>query len=625
MEDGQEGKRRRSTDTAPAAETWHSTSRARFEETLHANAAGLTSHEAAERLARLGPNRLDAPPPPSRWKILLRQFESPLVYVLIGASVLALALGELSDAAFIAVVLVINALIGFFNESRAERQVRALSRLVRTRARVIRDGHATDIDSELVVPGDLLLLESGMRVSADTRLVEAHGLRIDESLLTGESLPVTKDDDGTMPAETPLAERRNMAFAATVIASGRGSGLAVATAGRTEVGAIAAALTGIDVQPPPLIVRMRRFAHVIGLAAVGLAALMVAVGLAMGEPFTELLLSAVALAVSAVPEGLPVALTVALAVAVSRMASRGVVVRHLPAVEALGSCGVIATDKTGTLTRNELTVERLLAGPHQYEATGIGYAPEGSLLLTARPVVLREAPHLFRLLRAGCFANEASLVRYGEDQHAWSLSGDPTDVALLSAALKTDCDPSGFQQDHELRATIPFEPEWRYAASYHTLGGGGLVCVKGAPERVFAMCSSYLDGDLEMRPFDATSAREAVDPLMRLGYRVLALADAETTEPLARGTPAPEPAGLVFLGLVAMTDPPREGVTEAMARCHDAGIHVVMVTGDHATTAAAIADRVGLASRDAQVLEGRTIAAMDEDVNRPGFVRGLVT
>jgi magnesium-transporting ATPase (P-type) len=398
-----------------------------------------------------------------------------------------------------------------------------------------------------------------------------------------------------------------------VVASGRGLGLVVATGSRTEVGAIAEKLTEIDVQPPPLILRMRRFAHVVGWAAVGMAGLLVAIGLAFGHPFTELVLSAVALAVSAVPEGLPIALTVALAVAVSRMASRRVVVRHLPAVEALGSCAVIATDKTGTLTRNELTVERVVVGSARYEATGIGYEPEGELLRDDRPVVAGEHPRLFHLLRAACLANEASLVRV-EGSRDWEWSGDPTDVALLSLAIKAASDPSIVLQAHPACASIPFEPERRYAASYHERDGGGLVCVKGAPERVLEMCDAELDEETgARRPLDLGAARAAVEELMHAGYRVLAVAEAETEEPLRETSAPPEPSGLALLGLVAMTDPPRHGVEEAIARCRTAGIHVVMVTGDHATTAAAIAERIGLAASDAPVLEGHQIEAMDDE------------
>ncbi len=597
---------------------WHALDPDAVAEALGTSLGGLSDDEAEGRLAHFGPNRLQPPPAPSRWRILLRQFKSPLIYVLMAAAVVALALGEGSDAGFIGAVLVLNAVIGYANEYRAERDVQALHRLVRARARVRRSRRALDIDGERVVPGDLLLLESGARVAADVRLLDTQGLRVDESLLTGESLPVDKEEAVEVPRATPLAERRNMVFAGSMVASGRGIGMVVATGLGTEVGAIAGELASIEREPTPLLQRIERFARVIGVVTCAVAVLLVGLGFAQGQPIGEVLLGAVALAVSAIPEGLPIALTVALAVAVSRMARRRVVVRQLPAVEGLGSCGVIATDKTGTLTRNELTVERVLVGPDELEATGLGYAPEGDLLDEGKPVLLGEQPRLFRLLRTACLANEASLVhRQGEtasDDPSWEWSGDPTDVALLSLAIKAGCDPLAHREVHRNLAVLPFEPERRYAASFHAAEHGGLTCVKGAPERVLEMCGfEGEDASGGRRPLDRDRALAAVERLMRRGYRVLAIAEAETPRPADPDRPPIEPAGLVFLGFVAMTDPPRAGVPDALVRCRRAGVRVVMVTGDHATTAASIADRIGLAPAGADVLQGTEIAALDDE------------
>jgi len=551
---------------ARAGSTWHALEPEAAAETLGASLLGIADAEAVERLREFGPNQLEPPRPPSRWRIALRQFKSPLIYLLFAASLIALVLGELSDAAFIAAVLVLNAIIGYANEFRAERAVQALFCLVRARARVRRGGRVLDIDGEDVVPGDLLLVESGTRVSADLRLVESQALRVDESLLTGESLPVDKECSLLLPAEAPLAERRNMLFAGSMVASGRGFGLVVATGMSTEVGAIAGQLAEVPREPPPLLRRMERFARVIGAAAIGLSAVLVGMGALRGERLGELLLGAIALAVSAVPEGLPVALTVALAVAVSRMARRGVVVRQLPAVEALGSCGVIGTDKTGTLTRNELTVERVVAGSLHCEVTGLGYAAEGDVVSQGKPMLPGERPRLFRLMRAAALANEGSLSRRVGDAGEWEWSGDPTDVALLALAGKGGLDPIVLREVHEPLAQLPFEPERRYAASFHRDGAGGLVCVKGAPERLIEMCTAELDEAAEsstLRPVDRERALVQVEAMMREGYRVLAVADAETAGVLDRGVAPPEPSDLVFLGLVAMTDPPREGVPEA--------------------------------------------------------------
>jgi magnesium-transporting ATPase (P-type) len=505
---------------------WHALDADSAARQLGVGLTGLAEAEVAERLRRFGPNRLEPPPPPSRWRILLRQFQSPLIYVLLAAAAIALTLGETSDAGFIAAVLLLNATIGFVNEYRAEREVQALSGLVRTRARVRRGGRSVEIDGEQLVPGDLLLLESGMRVGADTLFVEARGLRIDESVLTGESVPVEKGEGPELPADTPLAERRNMGFAGSMVASGRALGLVVATGTQTEVGSIAAQVGAVHREPPPLLRRMERFARRLGAIALVLTSVLAVIGLAWGQPLEEVLLGAIALAVSAIPEGLPVALTVALAVGVSRMARHRVVVRHLPAVEALGSCGVIATDKTGTLTHNELTVERVLAGDRQYEVSGRGYAPEGSLTHDGKPALPAEDSRLFRLLRAGCLTNEASLVQSeeGTDERGrllWDWSGDPTDVALLALGIKARLDPGALAQAHEPLGAVPFEPERRYSASYHRRDGGGLVCAKGAAEQLIAMCTHELDDAGNLRALDRDAALATGEALMGRGFRVL--------------------------------------------------------------------------------------------------------
>jgi magnesium-transporting ATPase (P-type) len=608
--------------SASPGRNWHAQESAAVAAALGASLGGLSDTEARTRLEIHGPNRLRPPPAPARWQILARQFRSPLITVLLVAAAIAMAVGELSDAGFIAAVLLLNALIGYLHEHGAEREVQALHRLVRARARVRRGRRAVDIDGENVVPGDLLLLESGARVIADVRLLDTHGLRIDQSLLTGESIPVDKDGALVLSPDAPLAERRNMAFAGSMVASGRGAGLVVATGLATEVGAIADELAEIRREPTPLLQRMERFARLIGVATLVLAAVLVALGLARGGALAELMLAAVALAVSAIPEGLPIALTVALAVAVSRMAKRRVVVRQLPAVEALGSCGVIATDKTGTLTRNELTVERVVTSELDYRVSGRGYAPEGEVLAREGPTVLGEHPRLFRLLRAACLANEASLAprrdQDGPDAESerWEWSGDPTDVALLSLGLKAGCDPVALREVHGLIEALGFEPERRYAATLHRAQRGSLLCVKGAPERVMAMCDrEYAPDDGTLRPVDGARVQADLERLMQAGYRVLAIAESEreaVPEASAVDRVLADPADLVFLGLVAMTDPPRDGVSEALAQCRRAGVRVVMITGDHATTACSIATRIGLADESAGVLSGAEIESLDD-------------
>jgi magnesium-transporting ATPase (P-type) len=593
---------------------WHALDSAAISSQLEAPLTGLTDREAAERLVGVGPNRIEPARATPYWVLLIGQFRSPLIYVLLCAGAVALALGELADALFIVAVLLLNALIGFVNEFRADREVRSLANLITPRARVHRSGRALDVDAESLVPGDLLLLEGGVRVSADVRLIEEHDLRVDESLLSGESLPVEKSAECVLPEATTLAERRNMAFAGSMATIGRGLGMVVATGGRTELGAIASQLGSVKREPPPLLVRMERFARRIGAAALVLCGVLVMVGLARGQPLAEVLLAAIALAVSAIPEGLPVALTVTLAVAVSRMAKRGVVVRHLPAVEALGSCAVIATDKTGTLTRNQLTVEQIIVRDRVFEVTGVGYSPDGELLCDGRQVVLPEERWLFRLARAACLANEASLTRREDEPQGAEWSGDPTDVALLSFGMKAGLDPVTLVETHAPLSSIPFESERRYMATFHELGAGGLVCVKGAPERVIEMCEFEPGGDGgDCRALDREAALESVEQAMRQGYRVLAIADAETAEAMDTNEPAPSPSGLVLLGLVAMTDPPRPQVAQAVASCRSAGIRVVMVTGDHAITARSVGERIGLSDPGDDVLSGEEISRLARD------------
>lgn len=542
------------------------------------SAAGLSSDEAAERLARLGPNRLPQAPAPPLLAVLLRQFASPLIAVLLLAALLSLALGDRKDAFFIAAVLLLNALVGGLQEWRAERRSHALRQLLKVQALVLRDGEVALCDAETLVVGDAVSLESGQVVPADLRLLRSHNLELDESLLSGESLPVPKQADAALSADTPLAERCTMAHAGSSVARGRGLGLVVATGQATQVGRLAIDLQTIPPGRPPLLQRMDRFSRSIGLV-VAAAALLVG-WLAMvrgGLDQLDALLFAVALAVSAIPEGLPVALTVALAVASHRMALRQVIVRRLPAVEGLGSCTLIASDKTGTLTCNQLSVRRV-------------QLPDGRALELADQAPLAEQRDLLQgMARVAVLCNEAQL------QHRdgrWQGRGDPTDVALLQFGLQL-----GWSRERALlvepqRDAIPFEPEHRFAASFHARADGQLsVLVKGAPERVLPMCGL-----------------EAADlaPLAGAGLRVLALAEGVCHAPVV------EPSGLHLLGLVGLQDPLRPGACQAIERCHQAGIRVWMITGDHPTTAAAIGRELGLLHSADAVVEGRELEQASE-------------
>ncbi len=590
---------------------WHARPAAEALAALGSRAEGLAAAEAEARLRLHGPNQLPRQPPPSILTILLRQFRSPLIYILAAAAVLALFLKEYSDAGFIAVVLALNAAIGGYEEWRAERSSRALEKMLRIRAAVLRDGEVCEIDAEGVVPGDVVWLESGQRVPADLRLLGAQGLEVDESLLTGESLPVLKEADWIGDLTTGLGDRLNMAHAGTTVARGRGRGLVVATGPRTVIGGLALDVMSATGGKPPLLVRLERFTRVVAVAVLVAAALVALAGLLRHYPAYDVFFFAVALAVSAIPEGLPVAVTVALAIATARMARRGVIVRQLAAVEGLGSCTYIASDKTGTLTCNELTARRLeLPDGTRLEVTGEGVRPEGEVLLSGQPVEPGARPDLEELLRAAVLCNEADLHHH---DGAWVTRGDPTDVALLTLARK-----GGWVRERSLAANpmlaeIPFEPERRFAATFHQTADGVRAFVKGAPERVLAMCA---ESETSQR---LETLRERARGLAGEGYRVLAFATGAGESDLKPGTTPVEPRGLRFVGFVGMIDPLRPGAAEAVGACQRAGIRVAMVTGDHPVTALAIGRELGLAETPEQVILGRKLAEEDEEA-LPGLI-----
>lgn len=566
-------------------------------EALDTRESGLRDSEAAERLARYGTNSLPPKPPPPFWKIFLSQFRNPLMYILVFAAVIAFAINEPMDAGFILFVLALNAVIGGYQEWRAEQSAKALQKLLKIKATLERDGEIVDIDAGNVVPGDIVWLESGNRVPADIRLFMTNGLEVDESLLTGESLPVLKDQSWMGKQGTTLGDTLNMAYAGSIVTRGRAKGAVVATGQETVVGELALEVMGDTGGDPPLVTRMKRFTHVIGLTVLISAVAIGILGLALDRyGLTEMLLFIVALAVSAIPEGLPIAMTVALAVATTRMARRGVIVRRLAAVEGLGSCTYIATDKTGTLTRNELTVKEVrLPGGEVFEVSGVGFAPEGEVLFGGKPVTHGSHPWLERLAIAAVLCNEADLHHR---DNGWGWHGDTVDISLLSLGHKLGYHREPLLDSYPLVNDIPFEPERQFSASYHKTGElSTTVFVKGAPERVIEMCG------LESGEDSARLLAIAEDMAAR-GFRVLALAEGEIADDLSPSDVPPEPSGLNLLGFAGMIDPLRHGVKEAVNSCRKAGIEVSMVTGDHPVTALAIARDLGMASDYSQVVTG---------------------
>ncbi len=572
---------------------------------LASGRAGLSVEESARRLERHGRNALPSPAPRGLVATMLRQFRSPIIYILVIAAAVSALTGEWTDASFIAVVLVLNAVIGGVQEHRAERSAAALRSLVVVSVQVIRDGDPLEAPGEDLVPGDLVILEAGNRVPADVRLVDTVSLEVDESLLTGESVAVAKDAGATVPAGAPAGDRHTMAYAGTIVTRGRGTGVAVATGAETLLGQIASALQRGEATRPPLVLRMERFTRVIGLAVAGVVVLLSAVQAMQGTGWQDIFHVSVALAVAAIPEGLPVALTVALAVASSRMARRNVIVRRLVAVESLGSCTFIASDKTGTLTLNQLTVTLVaLPGEEPWAVTGSATEPGGEVRIPGGT----DPGRFSRFARACVLCNDGYLERR---EGAWVGQGDAVDVALLVMAGKAGLTRSAARQDYPEVAAIPFESVRQYAATLHRgPGGESVACVKGAIERVLEMCSAEA-GPGSDRPLDRDAVLRRADDLGGRGYKVIAVADGRVDA--EREFDHEALRDLTFLGLVALIDPLRPDARQSVRAAREAGLQVAMITGDHPTTALAIARELGLADSPSEVVTGRQLREAEGD------------
>jgi cation-transporting ATPase F len=566
---------------------------------------GLSEVEAAERLRRWGENVIEREQETSLLRIVLRQFQSPLIYILMLSALLTAVLRELTDTAIIGGVLVLNAAVGSFQEYKAGRALSALRRLTVPRATVLRGGREVEIDSRHIVPGDLVLVASGSRVPADARLLLANDLQTDESLLTGESTVVEKQVAPLIDAETPLAERTNMLYTGTTVTRGRGHALVVATGMATELGRIAGELRTTAEPVTPLRRRMDVFARIIGLAIVGACAVAFPLGVALGESVRTMVRTVIALIVAAIPEGLPVVMTLALAIGVGRMARRKALIRSLPAVETLGSCTVIASDKTGTLTENRMTVQALWVAGKTLEVTGTGYDLEGRIEEEGVPVEVEKGSPLHHLLLGAVLDNEASLWLQEEGV---KTAGDPTEVALLILGAKAGIFRADAEETFTCTATLPFESDRRFSATVHRHPEGGWVTfVKGSLERVLAMCDRVDALEGWMAEWQAEIELVNVS-LARRGLRVLAFASRrDSDEPPELHSNL---AGLAFTGLVAMMDPPRPEVPAAVAACRKAGIRILMITGDHAATALAIAKQVGMAP--GRAVEGREVGRAKE-------------
>jgi cation-transporting ATPase F len=577
--------------------------------------AGLSRQEARHRHERFGPNVLPRLVRRGPIRRFLAQFHHPLIYILLIAAGLTALLGHAVDASVIGGVVLVNAAIGFVQESRAEHALEALVAMVRTEATVIRDNERMLIHSSEVVPGDLAVLGAGDKVPADLRLVGAHELRIDESALTGESVPATKTPL-ELPLETALADRENMAYSGTLVIAGQGRGIAVGTGSDTEIGHIhrlVGAATGVDT---PLTRKIAHFSRVLTFVILGLAALSIIVGLARGEAWGDMVNAAVALAVGAIPEGLPAAVTITLAIGVGRMARRHAIVRKLPAVETLGSTTVICTDKTGTLTENQMTVQTVVAGGASFTVTGTGYAPAGGFRRHDEAVDVDEHAALRECLLAGALCNDARVV---ESPDGWDVVGDPTEGALIVAARKAGIDPDAAAELAPRVDTVPFDSRNQYMATIHRTdaNANGVIYVKGAAEKVLELCNAQLDDTGTSGPLDAAAALRDTEMLAARALRVLAFARAPAGTIAALRDGPSGGTGFTLIGLQAMADPPRPEAVAAVNACRDAGIEVKMITGDHSGTAAAIGERIGLIHADdgtrPPVLTGAEIAACPPD------------
>jgi magnesium-transporting ATPase (P-type) len=597
----------------------HALSAERILSVLSTIPSGLANSEVSRRQQQYGPNALPRKEPPGLFTVFLNQFKSPLIYVLVAAALVSLLIEEFSDAIFIAAVLLLNAVIGTVQEFSAQRSADALQKLMTTQVRVLREGDAYEINSEEIVPGDIVLLESGELVPADMRIIESHNLEIDESLLSGESIAVIKQAGVILDDDTVLGDRLNMVFAGSLVNRGRASCAVVSIGLATELGTIAESVTGDTDAKAPLQIRMERFTQRVAIFVGCAVVVMATILLFRGMPIGEIFLSSVALSVSVIPEGLPVALTVALAIGMRRMAKRDVIVRRLIAVEALGSCTYIASDKTGTLTANQLTVRRLVfPGHREWQVSGDSDQPNGEITTTRGEPDDNDRKLLDRACRCAVLANEGYL---GHQKGVWARNGDAVDVALLIMAHRAGWTRAEAVGECPEIASIPFESERLYSASLNRVDGKPRAFVKGAFEKLLLMCDRIVspDGSSEL---DSAAVEAQAKTLAGEGYRVIAMAygDVEVTE--GEEFSHADLKNLTLIGLVGLIDPLRPEAKSAVAKCRAAGIQVAMVTGDHPITAFTIARELDLLEDESQVVTGAQLKAAASEKEIDQMTRG---
>ncbi|MEB3218504.1 MAG: cation-transporting P-type ATPase [Nostocales cyanobacterium 94392] len=592
---------------------WHHLSVEEVTQNLDTNLeTGLTSSLAAKKREHFGANELKSKPGKGPFLRFILQFNQPLLYILLIAGAIKAFLGQWVNAGVIWGVTLINAIIGFVQESKAESAIAALASSVKTDATIIRDGQKMQIPSTELVPGDIVLLTSGDKVPADLRLVQARNLQANESALTGESVAVEKNPQ-QLNLDAALAERTNMAYAGSFVTFGTGKGVVVAIGDATETGRISQLMEQGNALKTPLTRKFDKFSRTLLYIILGIAALMFAVGLGYGYSWAEMFEAAIAFAVSAIPEGLPAVVTVTLAIGVSRMARRHAIVRKLPAVETLGGATVICSDKTGTLTENQMTVQVIYAGGENYTVSGVGYASEGEILLDEKPVNLDDSSALEECIKAGLLCNDSHLEKKDEQ---WQVIGDPTEGALVVVAHKFGYERNSLEQEMPRLDVIPFESEFQYMATLHETSSTQkqqqkIIYIKGSVEAILKRCQQMLDAQGNVAPVDPKTIHQKVDAMANLGLRVLAFAKKSVHGTSLEHTDIEN--DLIFLGLQGMIDPPRAEAIKAVQACQEAGIQVKMITGDHAVTAQAIAESMGF-NKNGEVMAftGSELAQMDQ-------------
>ena len=587
---------------------WHALPVEKVLAKLNSSKKGLTTDESSTRRQQYGPNLLPAPPRRNRFIQFLGQFNNVLIYVLLGAAVFTALLADWVDAAVIIGVVLINAMIGFTQEGKAEEAVDAIRKILSYEALVFRDSTKVSVQVEELVPGDVVFLQSGDKVPADMRLFQSKDLRVEEAVLTGESVPVEKSTE-PVAVDASLGDRSCMVFSGTMVSIGQGTGVVVATGESSEIGKVSAMLAGVETLKTRLTQRMDEFSKWLTGAILILAVGTMLFGLVLRDyVFTELFFAGVALAVAAIPEGLPAIITITLALGVQRMAGKKAIIRRLPAVETLGSVTVICSDKTGTLTRNEMTVTTVLLADRSYEVDGAGYQPEGSFLADGGRTKPDKDPVLLEIARAGLLCNDGSI---SEKNGIWSVQGDPTDGALITLALKAGLDVQQSNEAFPRTDVIPFESDHKFMATLHRNSDGrSIIYLKGAPERVLDMCTKQRHSDSD-KPIDIGFWQKRIDDVAGKGQRTIAVAAVEAGDKKTLSMEDVQ-GGMILLGVFGIIDPPRDEAVAAVRSCLGAGIKVKMITGDHALTAAAIGEQIGLEG-SSKTVTGQELENMDDE------------